>query len=101
MGPGAVLDREAIARACRAHDVRRLRLFGSATSDRFRPEHSDVVILVDFIPGTPDPFGTYFGLQEDLERILGRRVDLVMAEAVRNPHFAASALAGAVELYAA
>ena len=52
-------------------------------------------------PGTPDPFAAYFGLKEDLEQILGRRVDLVMAEAVRNPHFAASALAGAVELYAA
>jgi uncharacterized protein len=39
--------------------------------------------------------------KKNLERILGRKVDLVMAEAVRNPHFAASALAGAVELYAA
>ena len=101
MSSGAVLDREAIGRACRAHDVRRLRLFGSAASDRFRPEHSDVDILVDFTPGTPDPFDAYFGLKEDLERILGRKVDLVMAEAMRNPHFAASALAGAVELYAA
>ena len=67
MSSGAVLDREAIARACRAHDVRRLRLFGSAASDRFRPEHSDVDILVDFNPGTPDPFDAYFGLKEDLE----------------------------------
>jgi len=67
----------------------------------FRPEHSDIDILVDFTPGTPDPFDAYFGLKEDFERILGRRVDLVMAEAVRNPHFAASALAGAVELCAA
>ena len=73
----------------------------SAAGDRFRPEHSDIDILVDFTPGTPDPFDAYFGLKEDLERIIGRRVDLVMAEAVRNPHFAASALAGAVELYAA
>ena len=101
MSPGAVVDREAIARACRAHDVRRLRLFGSAASDHFRPEDSDIDILVDFTPGTPDPFDAYFGLKEDLEQILGRRVDLVMAEAVRNPHFAASALAGAVELCAA
>ncbi|MET3808877.1 putative nucleotidyltransferase [Nakamurella sp. UYEF19] len=101
MSAGPVMDREAIARACLAHDVRRLRLFGSAASDNFRPEHSDVDILVDFTPGTADPFDAYFGLKEDLERILGRRVDLVMADAVRNPHFAASALAGAEELYAA
>jgi len=101
MSSGAALEREAIARACRAHGVRRLRLFGSAASDRFRPEHSDVDILVDFTLGLPDPFDAYFGLKEDLERILGRKVDLVMTEAVRNPHFAVSALVGAVELYAA
>ncbi len=81
--------------------MRRLRVFGSAVSDHFRPEHSDVDILVDFTADTPDPFDAYFGLEEDLELIFGRRVDLVIAEAVRNPHFAASALASAVELYAA
>jgi hypothetical protein len=56
---------------------------GSATSDRFRPGRSDVVLLVEFAG------------------LLGRPVDLVMADAVRNPHFAASVLAGAEELYAA
>lgn len=101
MSPALVLDREAIASACRAHGVQRLRLFGSATSDRFNPGRSDVDVLVEFAPGTPDPFGAYFGLKEDLEGLLGRAVDLVMADAVRNPHFAASVLAGAEELYAA
>lgn len=101
MSSALVLDREAIARACRTHGVRRLRLFGSATSDRFNPGQSDVDVLVEFVPGTPDPFDAYFGLKEDLERLLGRGVDLVMADAVSNPHFAASALAGAEELYAA
>ncbi len=101
MSPALVLDREAIAGACRAYGVQRLRLFGSATSDRFDLGRSDVDILVEFAPGTPDPFDAYFSLKEDLERLLGRGVDLVMAGAVRNPHFAASALAGAEELYAA
>lgn len=101
MSSAPVLDREAIARACRAHDVTRLRLFGSAATPGFSPERSDVDFLVNFAPGTPDPFDAYFGLKEDLERILGTEVDLVMADAVRNPHFASAALAGALELYAA
>lgn len=101
MSSALILDREGIAFACRAHGVRRLRLFGSAASDRFDPEHSDVDVLVDFVPGTPDAFEAYFGLKEDLERLFGRGVDLVMADALRNPHFAASALADAEELYAA
>lgn len=42
---GPVLDREAIAIACHAHGVQRLRLLGSATSDHFNPSHSDVGVL--------------------------------------------------------
>ena len=57
--------------------------------------------LVEFTPGSSDAFGAYFGLKEDLEGLLGRPVDLVMANAVRNPHFAASAAIGAEEVYAA
>lgn len=101
MSSALLLDREAIAVACRAHGVQRLRLFGSATSGRFDPERSDVDVLVEFMPGARDPFDAYFGLKEDLERLLEREVDVVMADAVRNPHFAASFLADAEELYAA
>lgn len=101
MTTGLALDPIAIASLCRAHNVTRLRVFGSATTDRFDTTLSDVDFLVDFAPGGPDPFSEYFGLKEDLERLLGRSVDLVMANAVRNPHFAASAAAGAEEIYAA
>jgi predicted nucleotidyltransferase len=98
---GLSLDRTAITRACRAHGVSRLTIFGSATSERFDAELSDVDFLVEFAPGAEDAFDAYFGLKEDLESLLGRRVDLVMANAVRNPHFAASASNGAEEIYAA
>lgn len=101
MTMGLALDRDAIARACHLHGVSRLRIFGSATSERFDTERSDVDFLVEFAPGTQNPFAAYFGLKEDLEGLLGRRIDLVMANAVRNPHFAASASAEAEEVYAA
>lgn len=95
------LDLDAIARVCEAHGVRRLRVFGSAASGRFDPERSDVDLLVEFTPDLPHPFDAYFGLKEDLERLLGREVDLIMADAVRNPYFARSVLHGARDLYAA
>lgn len=98
---GMALDREAIARVCRVHGVSRLQVFGSATSGQFSPARSDVDFLVEFAPGAEDAFAAYFGLKEDLEALVGRRVDLVMANAVRNPHFAASAANGAEEVYAA
>lgn len=96
-----VLDRRAIASACRAHGAIRLAVFGSATSENFDSERSDIDFLVEFTPATEDPFAAYFGLKEDLEGLLGRPVDLVMANAVRNPHFAVSAANGAEEVYAA
>jgi len=101
MTTGLSLDRVAIAALCRAHGATRLRVFGSATSDLFDEGRSDVDFLVEFAAGAEDAFAAYFGLKEDLEALLGRRVDLVMANAVRNPHFAASAANGAEEVYAA
>ncbi len=95
------IDRAAVERACALHGVRRLQVFGSATRDSFDRELSDVDLLVDFEPSVTDLFDAYFGLKEHLEQIFGRRVDLVMADAVKNPYFAARATAEAEDLYAA
>ncbi len=97
----ATLDRKAIARACEQYGVARLRLFGSALTDRFDPATSDVDFLVDFRADAPKGIAPFFGLKEALERIVGREVDLVEAGAVRNPYFAKQAFARAVDLYAA
>jgi len=97
----ALLDLAAIARACERFGVERLRVFGSILGDRFDAERSDVDFLVDFLPGNDDLFTDYFDLKAELERIVGREVDLVDASAVRNPYFRASAFGSAQELYAA
>lgn len=101
MTAATILDREAIARACIQFGVQRLRLFGSAVSDRFDPVRSDVDFLVDFLPGRDNLFDDYFGLRAELERIVGRSVDLVVARSVKNPYFKASAFNSAQEVYAA
>ena len=101
MSAAAPLDLAAIRRACERHGVRRLRLFGSALSDRFDPARSDIDFLVDFFPGRGDAFGDYFGLREELVDITGREVDLVVARSVRNPYFNASVLEPAKDVYAA
>jgi len=55
-------------------EVERLGLFGSAARDELR-EDSDVDILVKF--HGPTRYDSYCGLQQALEALLGRRVDLV------------------------
>ena len=72
---------------CRRHHVRRLELFGSAATGALGPE-SDVDFLVDFAPlGQGQYAEHYFGLQSDLEALVGRPVDLVVLRAVTNPYF--------------
>lgn len=95
------LDLEAIGRACTKYGVMRLRIFGSATTEHFNPQTSDLDFLVDFAPNNPNLFHDYFDLKFELERITGRPVDLVDASTMHNPYFKASALATAHDLYAA
>ena len=54
--------------------VRTLALFGSAARDELRPQ-SDVDVLVEF--DGPATYSRYFNLKDELETLLGRRVDLV------------------------
>jgi len=102
---GLVEDRiETLKTACQRHGVARLELFGSASDpDAFDPDLSDVDFLVSFRRGTNlGPWlATYFDLRDELEQILGRRVDLVMEGAVRNALFAQQANRTRQLIYAA
>lgn len=44
---------------------------------------------------------SYFGLLEELEKLLGASVDLVESVAIRNPYFQRAVEATQVSLYAA
>jgi uncharacterized protein len=81
------LHREEFQALCRRFHVRRLDLFGSAARGDFDPERSDVDFIVEFERDMPlHPFDAYFGLKEGLETLVGRRVDLVMPGAIKNPY---------------
>ena len=96
------LPRDEIAVIFRKHRVRRLSVFGSATSERFDSSRSDVDVLVEFEKMVPtEHAGHYFGLQEDLEALLHRPVDLVETGPIRNPHFRQSIEASKVLLFEA
>lgn len=67
----------------------RLEVFGSAADASFDEERSDVDFLVEFEPDADlGPWlSRYFELQRELENVVGRPVDLVMAGAPKNPYF--------------
>jgi predicted nucleotidyltransferase len=79
---------DAIRALAEEYDVARLEVFGSATTDDFDLKRSDIDLLIEYKPGTNlGPWiKRYFELQERLEALLGRPVDLIMAGAPRNPY---------------
>lgn len=97
--------RAEVAALCERYGVERLDLFGSAggTGEGFDPDGSDLDFIVSFGRRDPqDMFGRYFGLEEDLEALFGRGVDLVMEGAVeKSSRFAANVEGSRVPLYGA
>lgn len=76
------LPYEQIAEFCRKWNVSEFALFGSVLRDDFRPD-SDVDVLVTFTSAelTPSLF-EHVDMQDELERIFGRPVDLVSKKGV-------------------
>ena len=86
---------------CRKYGVERLEAFGSAIGPNFDPGRSDIDLLVLFRRPTRGGPDSFFGLLEELEKLFGRKVDLVDIRAASNPYFVAEALRNRVSLYAA
>jgi len=80
-------QRPELAALCRKQRVKTLELFGSAADGTFDPARSDLDFLVEFLPEAADSiFHGYFDLNEGLEHLFGRKVDLLMPGAIRNPY---------------
>ena len=77
-----------LAALCRRFNVRRLDVFGSAAKGAFSAERSDLDFLVTLEANSPVEYAdNYFGLAEALEKLFGRRVDLITEPSIRNPYF--------------
>lgn len=97
--PLVAAKRGEIVALCSELGVLRLGVFGSAVTDEFDVDRSDVDVLVEF--GTPSSVDTYLRLKDGLERIVGRPVDVASARGVHNPYFRAHLLDTCEQLFAA
>ncbi|MDP2369261.1 nucleotidyltransferase family protein [Rhodoferax sp.] len=80
--------RPEVATLCSRFGVQSLEVFGSAADGAFDPAHSDIDFLVTFSPEDQrNLFHRYFELQESLEKLFNRKVDLVSTAALSNPFF--------------
>ena len=69
------LPQAEIEEFCRRNHIRKLSLFGSVLTPRFRPE-SDIDVLVEFEAGSKITLFDVAGMELELTEKLGRKVDL-------------------------
>ncbi len=74
--PGLHAPDAALAETCERYNVRELAIFGSSARGDFRPD-GDLDMPVDFREGAPVGLVEFAGLQEELQALLGLKVDLV------------------------
>ena len=93
---------DAIRACCEARGVSKLVIFGSATKDRGFDQRSDIDCVVEFKHDDPLTYGrAFFALLDDLQQILGRKIDLITDRSIRNPAFRAEIRETGETLYAA
>jgi predicted nucleotidyltransferase len=82
-----IIDRniEELKKLCTLYNVEKMYLFGSILNANFNKE-SDIDFLVKFKAiEISTYFDNYMDFKENLEKLLGREVDLVEEQTLRNP----------------
>jgi len=71
---------------CIDHKVKSLYAFGSSTNDSFKPEDSDIDLLVEIDDDDPIERGDkLLSFWDRLEGFFNRKVDLLTESSLRNP----------------
>lgn len=71
---------------CKKHKVHKLFVFCSILTNRFN-DNSDIDLVVDFKKGEIiDYFENFFDLKYSLEDLLGRKIDLLEEQTIKNPY---------------
>jgi predicted nucleotidyltransferase len=82
---------------CERNYIRKLSLFGSVLTSRFRPD-SDLDVLVEFEAGHVPGFLTLAGMEMELSDVFGRKVDLRTPQDLSR-YFRREVLASALPQY--
>ncbi|MGD9712540.1 MAG: nucleotidyltransferase family protein [Thermomicrobiales bacterium] len=88
-----------IADLCRRYGVRKLEVFGSAATNEFDAETSDIDLIADFADRSPGYARRYLAFAEELEKLFDRSVDLLTNQPIENPYFRASVKRSRTTIY--
>ncbi|MBN2092244.1 nucleotidyltransferase family protein [candidate division KSB1 bacterium] len=85
---------------CQRWKIQEFSFFGSILRDDFQPQ-SDIDVLVSFSPDAKWSLFDIIDMKDELQQILGRNVDIVEKDAVRNPFRKESIMSSREVVYAA
>jgi predicted nucleotidyltransferase len=94
------IDTDEIAAFCRRWHIAEFSLFGSVLRDDFGPE-SDIDALVRYAPEAAWSLWDHLDAQQELGALLGRKVDLVTVDGLKNPFRRREILSTREVIYAA
>jgi uncharacterized protein len=80
---GITLPETELAEICRRHQIKELSLFGSAVRGEMRLD-SDIDLLVEFMPDAKVSLFGHFDAEQELSKLVGKKVDLVSKTALRG-----------------
>jgi hypothetical protein len=78
------IDGKKIVKFCQRWQITEFALFGSVLSDDFRPDSSDIDVLVSFAPNAHWTLLDLVDMEDELEEIFGRDVDLVERQGIEQ-----------------
>ena len=81
---GIFLEYNDVIKICKKYFISELSIFGSSIRDDFT-DKSDVDILVSFIINSKITLFDIIELENEFKNILGREVDVVEKESLKNP----------------
>lgn len=81
--PKIVLPKDRIVEFCQRWKITEFALFGSVLRDDFRPD-SDIDVLVKFAADASWTLLDHVDMQDELQAILGRNVDLISRKGIER-----------------
>jgi predicted nucleotidyltransferase len=81
-------NRDKLIELCKKYRVTEFDVFGSAATEDFDEQRSDIDFLVEFEKTVvQDRFDNFFNFLEELKQLFNRSIDLVEPGGLRNPYF--------------
>ena len=81
---GIFLNHNDVIHLCKKYSINELSIFGSSIRDDFTP-NSDIDILVSFTKGSEISLFDIMDLEKEFSQLLGKEVDIVEKESLKNP----------------